>query len=225
MDGLANLNNQVEIARSDLSAPIGFLPKRIIDITLALSGIILLAPLLVICYLLTITTSSGPALFRHRRVGFNNKPFDCLKFRTMLVDAPERLHHLLESDPAAAREWAETRKLRRDPRITSIGAILRKSSLDELPQLFNVLRGDMSIVGPRPLSVRDALRMEEAWQKRRFSVKPGLTCLWQVSGRSNLSFEQWMELDLEYIDRWSLGLDGMILLRTIPAILLARGAS
>ena len=116
-------------------------------------------------------------------------------------------------------------KITNDPRMTRVGKWLRRASIDELPQLINVLLGEMSIVGPRPLSVRDAMRMEVAWQKRRFSVKPGLTCLWQVSGRNNLSFEQWMELDLEYIDRWSLQLDGIILLRTIPAILLARGAA
>lgn len=218
MDGLANLNNQVEIARSDLSAPIGFLPKRIIDITLALSGIILLAPLLVICYLLTITTSSGPALFRHRRVGFNNKPFDCLKFRTMLVDAPERLHHLLESDPTAAREWAETRKLRRDPRITSIGAILRKSSLDELPQLFNVLKGDMSIVGPRPITDEE-LGLYTASVGAYLACRPGITGLWQVSGRSTTTYDKRVACDAFYAQNWSIALDVKILIVTFPSLL------
>ena len=145
-----------------------------------------------------------------------------IKFRTMTIDAEaqiEDLEHLNE------KSGTPIFKIRNDPRVTRVGKWLRKTSIDELPQLFNVLLGDMSVVGPRPLSVRDALRMEEAWQKRRFSVKPGLTCLWQVSGRSNLSFEQWMQLDLEYIDRWSLKLDASILLRTIPAIVLARGAS
>jgi lipopolysaccharide/colanic/teichoic acid biosynthesis glycosyltransferase len=115
-------------------------------------------------------------------------------------------------------------KITNDPRVTRVGKYLRKFSLDELPQLVNVLLGDMSLVGPRPLALREALKLEEPFYKRRFSVRPGLTCLWQISGRSNLSFEEWMELDLEYIDRWSLNLDWWILLRTVPAVLTARGA-
>ena len=218
MDGLADLNSELKIARSDLSAPIGFLPKRIIDIVLALSGIILLAPLLVICYLLTIATSPGPALFRHRRVGFNNKHFDCLKFRTMLVDAPERLHHLLESDPTAAREWAETRKLRRDPRITAIGAILRKSSLDELPQLFNVLKGDMSIVGPRPITDEE-LSLYAASVGAYLACRPGITGLWQVSGRSTTTYDKRVACDAFYAQNWSIALDVKILIVTFPSLL------
>ena len=218
MDGLAGLDNEVEIARRDLSAPIGVLPKRIIDIALALSGIILLAPLLVICYLLTIATSPGPVLFRHRRVGFNGKHFDCLKFRTMLVDAPERLHHLLESDPMAAREWAETRKLRRDPRITAIGAILRKSSLDELPQLFNVLKGDMSIVGPRPITDEE-LERYTASVGAYLACRPGITGLWQVSGRSTTTYDKRVACDAFYAQNWSIALDVKILIVTIPALL------
>ena len=218
MDGLAGLDNEVEIARRDLSAPIGVLPKRIIDIALALSGIILLAPLLVICYLLTIATSPGPVLFRHRRVGFNGKHFDCLKFRTMLVDAPERLQHLLESDPAAAREWAETRKLRRDPRITAIGAILRKSSLDELPQLFNVLKGDMSIVGPRPITDEE-LERYTASVGAYLACRPGITGLWQVSGRSTTTYDKRVACDAFYAQNWSIALDVKILIVTVPSLL------
>ena len=218
MDGLAGLDNEVEIARRDLSAPIGVLPKRIIDIALALSGIILLAPLLVICYLLTIATSPGPVLFRHRRVGFNGKHFDCLKFRTMLVDAPERLHHLLESDPMAAREWAETRKLRRDPRITAIGAVLRKSSLDELPQLFNVLKGDMSIVGPRPITDEE-LERYTASVGAYLACRPGITGLWQVSGRSTTTYDKRVACDAFYAQNWSIALDVKILIVTVPALL------
>jgi exopolysaccharide production protein ExoY len=218
MDGLAGLDNKVEIARRDLSAPIGVLPKRIIDIALALSGIILLAPLLVICYLLMVATSPGPVLFRHRRVGFNGKHVDCLKFRTMLVDAPERLHHLLESDPMAAREWAETRKLRRDPRITAIGAILRKSSLDELPQLFNVLKGDMSIVGPRPVTDEE-LERYTASVGAYLACRPGITGLWQVSGRSTTTYDKRVACDAFYAQNWSIALDVKILIVTVPALL------
>src|SRR5437016_10038630 len=150
MNSLADTHNDLRFA-SEVTAPVGLTLKRITDIVIALSGIVLLAPLLIICFVATVVTSPGPALFRHRRVGFNGKYFDCLKFRTMVTDAPERLRQLLESNPIAAAEWTANRKLRNDPRITAIGAILRKSSLDELPQLFNVLRGEMRIVGPGPV--------------------------------------------------------------------------
>jgi lipopolysaccharide/colanic/teichoic acid biosynthesis glycosyltransferase len=183
--------------------------------------LVLLFPLLAFVALAIKFDSEGPVFFIQGRVGFNKRRFRMIKFRTMCADAEARMQEVEHLNEKSGPIF----KISKDPRTTRVGKWLRKASIDELPQLINVLFGDMSIVGPRPLSVRDALRMEEAWQKRRFSVKPGLTCLWQVSGRSNLSFEQWMELDLEYIDRWSLGLDGMILLRTIPAILLARGAS
>jgi exopolysaccharide biosynthesis polyprenyl glycosylphosphotransferase len=195
--------------------------KRVIDIVVALLMLVFLFPLLAFVALAIKLDSKGPVFFIQGRVGFNKRRFRMIKFRTMCADAEARMQEVEHLNEKSGPIF----KIGNDPRITRVGKWLRKTSIDELPQLINVLFGDMSIVGPRPLSVRDALRMEEAWQKRRFSVKPGLTCLWQVSGRSNLSFEEWMELDLEYIDRWSLGLDGMILLRTIPAILTARGAS
>lgn len=195
--------------------------KRMMDIVVAASLLFLLSPLLAIVALAIKLESEGPVFFIQERVGFNKRRFLMIKFRTMCIDAEARMQELEHLNEKSGPIF----KITNDPRTTRVGKWLRKASIDELPQLINIVLGDMSIVGPRPLSVRDALRMEVAWQKRRFSVKPGLTCLWQVSGRSNLSFEQWMELDLEYIDRWSLGLDGLILLRTIPAILLARGAS
>ena len=177
--------------------------------------IVFLFPFLALVALAIKFDSKGPVFFIQGRVGFNKRRFRMIKFRTMCADAEERMQEVEHLNEKSGPIF----KISKDPRMTRVGKWLRKASIDELPQLINVLLGDMSIVGPRPLSVRDALRMEEAWQKRRFSVKPGLTCLWQVSGRSNLSFEQWMELDLKYIDSWSLGLDGKILLLTIPAIL------
>jgi exopolysaccharide biosynthesis polyprenyl glycosylphosphotransferase len=195
--------------------------KRLMDILASAALLILLFPLLLVAAVLIKLDSRGPVFFIQDRVGFNKRRFRMLKFRTMLRDAEARMKEIEHLNEKSGPIF----KIRNDPRITRVGRWLRKTSIDELPQLVNVLLGDMSIVGPRPLAVRDALMMEEAWQKRRFSVKPGLTCLWQVSGRSNLSFEQWMELDLKYIDAWSLGLDGLIVLRTIPAILTARGAS
>jgi len=195
--------------------------KRIFDFVSAALLLVVAGPALILVALIIKIDSKGPILFVQERVGLNKRRFRMLKFRTMQQDAEARMSEIEHLNEKTGPIF----KIRNDPRITSVGRWLRRTSIDELPQLVNVLLGDMSIVGPRPLSVRDATRMELTWQKRRFSVKPGLTCLWQVSGRSNLSFDQWMKLDLEYIDRWSLKLDARILLRTIPAILLARGAS
>ncbi len=195
--------------------------KRLLDLLIAAVVLVFLLPLFVLIAIVIKLDSRGPVLFVQQRMGFNKRRFRMFKFRTMQIDAEARLKEIEHLNEKKGPIF----KIRHDPRITRVGCWLRKASLDELPQLINVLLGDMSIVGPRPLSIRDALLLEEAWQKRRFSVKPGLTCLWQVSGRSNLSFEEWMQLDLEYIDKWSLVLDCRILLRTIPAILFAKGAS
>jgi exopolysaccharide production protein ExoY len=223
MNSLAETRRVLRLASDGLPAPIGMTPKRVIDIILAFSGIVLLAPLLIICYVLTVITSPGPAVFRHRRVGFNGKHFDCLKFRTMVTDAPDRLQRLLESDPAAAAEWAANRKLRHDPRITPIGDILRKSSLDELPQLFNVLRGEMSIVGPRPVTDEELERYKSSIGAY-LACRPGITGLWQVSGRSSTTYEQRVAYDTFYASNWSVALDAKILVVTIPSLLTADSA-
>lgn len=194
--------------------------KRIVDVLGAVALLTLCAPLFVMIAILIRLDSRGSVFFSQERVGFNKRRFRMIKFRTMVADAEaqlEAIEHLNEKQGPIF-------KISKDPRITPIGRILRKFSLDELPQLINVLLGDMSLVGPRPLSTRDTSRLEESWQKRRFSVRPGLTCLWQISGRSNLSFEEWVALDLKYIDSWSLQLDWWILLKTIPAVITARGA-
>jgi lipopolysaccharide/colanic/teichoic acid biosynthesis glycosyltransferase len=166
-------------------------------------------------------TSAGPIFFPGERYGYNRRRFRMLKFRTMVQNA-EQLQHLYEDQNEAA---GPIFKIREDPRITPIGKILRRTSIDELPQLLNVLLGDMSLVGPRPMSTRDVQRFAEAALMRRFSVRPGITCLWQVSGRSNLGFEDWIALDLRYIDHWSLGLDFRILAWTVPAVVKGTGAA
>lgn len=195
--------------------------KRIIDVLVAVPALILLTPWFVLIAAAIKLTSLGPVFFIQERVGLNKRRFRCLKFRTMVPDAElqqAELEHLNEVQGAAF-------KITHDPRITPIGRFLRKTSFDELPQLINVLKGDMSLVGPRPLPVRDFQEFSEDWHRRRFSVRPGLTCLWQVNGRSSLSFEKWMELDLEYIDHWSLSLDLKILCKTIPAVIRGTGAA
>jgi exopolysaccharide biosynthesis polyprenyl glycosylphosphotransferase len=195
--------------------------KRILDIAGSVIGLIALSPVLVVTVLAVKVTSPGPAIFVQERVGFNKRRFRMFKIRTMSVDAEDRqaaLEHLNEARGPIF-------KIRQDPRLTAIGGFLRRSSLDELPQLVNVLRGEMSLVGPRPMSLRDVDRFSDPGAMRRFSMRPGLTCLWQIRGRSELGFDEWLQLDLEYIDRWSLALDLRILLQTVPAVLRGAGAA
>jgi len=223
MSELTEARRELRFGLVGLAHPIGLTSKRTIDIILALSGIVLLAPLLFICFVLTIATSPGPALFRHRRVGFKGEHFDCLKFRTMTVDSDERLGRLLETDSEAAAEWKANRKLRDDPRVTFIGEILRRSSLDELPQLFNVLKGHMSIVGPRPVTEEELERYDSSISAY-LACRPGITGLWQVSGRSNTTYSKRVACDAYYALNWSLALDIKILIVTIPSLLVADGA-
>jgi exopolysaccharide biosynthesis polyprenyl glycosylphosphotransferase len=198
----------------------GAVAKRAIDLAAASALLVLLAPLFALRALAVRLTSAGSAFFVQERVGLNGRTFPMFKFRTM-VDGAEALQLELESRNDAD---GPVFKIADDPRITPLGHFLRRSSLDELPQLLNVLRGEMSLVGPRPLPLRDVDGFREDAHRRRFSVKPGLTGLWQVSGRSTLPFEQWVEHDLRYVDAWSLRMDLEILVKTIPAVLRADGA-
>jgi exopolysaccharide biosynthesis polyprenyl glycosylphosphotransferase len=195
--------------------------KRAVDIIGSLSLLIVLSPIMLLAYILVKLDSRGPAIFAQERVGLSKRRFNIYKFRSMVVNA-ENLQNGLESQNEAE---GPVFKIKQDPRITRIGRILRKTSIDELPQLFNVLKGDMSLVGPRPLPVRDYNGFNQDWQRRRFGVRPGITCLWQISGRSAISFDQWMSLDMEYIDTWSLWLDMKILAKTIPAVMRGSGAA
>jgi len=194
--------------------------KRAIDILGAALGLVILSPLMVAIAIGIKLTSPGPIIYAQTRHGLRRRHFRMLKFRTMVANA-ENLQRMYESQNEAT---GPVFKIRKDPRVTRLGAFLRKSSLDELPQLINVLKGNMSLVGPRPLPTRDVSQFSEAWLLRRFSVPQGLTCLWQISGRSELGFDDWVALDLQYIDQWSLSLDLRILIRTIPAVLSGTGA-
>jgi exopolysaccharide biosynthesis polyprenyl glycosylphosphotransferase len=194
------------------------LVKGMVDRLFSFVSIVLLSPLLVFVSLLIKLTSKGPVFFTQTRCGINGRRFVFYKFRTMVADAELKKKELEHRNPKKI-----VFKIADDPRVTMIGRFLRKTSIDELPQLFNVLRGDMSFVGPRP-PVPDEVVKYEDWQRRRLSMKPGLTCLWQVNGRAELDFDEWMKLDLEYIDTWSLMLDLKILMKTIPAVLSTRGA-
>lgn len=195
--------------------------KRLLDIVFASLLLFLIAPFLVAIAVLIRVTSDGPAFYLQERVGLNKRRFLMYKFRTMIPNAEKMIEQLEQFNEVSGPVF----KIKDDPRITPIGKILRRASIDEVPQLLNVLKGDMSLVGPRPLPVRDYEGFNEDWQRRRFSVRPGITCLWQIKGRSSLSFNQWMNLDLQYLDEWSLWLDLKILIMTIPAVLKGTGAA
>lgn len=199
----------------------GLLLKRVFDLALASLLLLLALPAIVVIAACIKLDSQGPLFFGQLRVGLNRRPFRMLKFRTMVVGAERQQAELEARNEVAGAAF----KIKDDPRVTRVGRVLRRFSLDELPQLWNVLKGEMSIVGPRPLPARDVEAFSRRWQNRRFSVKPGLTCLWQANGRHDIAFDEWMELDLQYIDQWSFGLDLEIVLKTVPSVIRGTGAS
>jgi exopolysaccharide biosynthesis polyprenyl glycosylphosphotransferase len=198
---------------------VDFAVKRVFDTICATLLLLLLSPMLLVSAIAIKLTSRGPLIYRSRRPGIGGVPFHCFKFRTM-YEGSERAQAELE---AANEATGALFKIRRDPRVTPVGRVLRRFSIDELPQLWNVLRGEMSLVGPRPLPDRDYQRLED-WHKKRYLVLPGITGLWQVSGRSELDFDDLVRLDFLYLERWSVFLDLAILVRTVPAVFSRRGA-
>jgi exopolysaccharide biosynthesis polyprenyl glycosylphosphotransferase len=196
------------------------LAKRLMDIVLSSFLLALLSPLFLVVAIAIKMTSPGPVFFVQDRVGLSKRRFRLYKFRTMVSGAENQIDELETFNEMDGPVF----KIKDDPRITPLGRWLRKSSVDELPQLINVFKGDMSLVGPRPLPVRDFEGFDQDWHRRRFSVRPGITCLWQVNGRNNVSFDRWMMLDMQYIDQWSLSLDIEILAKTIPAVMRGHGA-
>jgi exopolysaccharide biosynthesis polyprenyl glycosylphosphotransferase len=194
--------------------------KGIFDRVGAAALLVLLSPLMLAAAAVIKLSSRGPVLFRQERCGLRGRVFTMNKFRSMVSDAEQRRAELMAFNEMDGPVF----KIAKDPRVTGIGRFLRRTSLDELPQLVNVLKGEMSLVGPRPLPVNEVRQFKDAWQRRRLSMKPGLTCLWQIAGRNTIGFEEWMRLDLQYIDSWSLWLDLKILLKTIPVVLMGKGA-
>ncbi len=207
------------------AAPVGGYLKRGLDIFVSSVMLISLAPIMLMVALIIYFTMGRPIVFSHERVGFQGVRFRCYKFRTMVKDAEERLTLHLQNDRAALAEWEATQKLRKDPRITWFGQLLRKSSLDELPQLVNIFRGDMTCVGPRPVTLDELHRRYGTSARHYLRARPGLTGLWQVSGRSNTSYRYRVAIDRTYVTSWSILLDVKILLKTAPAVFRLRDSS
>jgi len=211
-----------EVPRPDLAAPAKQRSKRVFDVVASAALIVLFGPLL-LAIALAVRCDGGAALFGHRRIGVGGTSFRCWKFRSMVPDAEAVLAHTLATDPEARAEWERDFKLRNDPRVTPLGQFLRKSSLDELPQLFNVLKGEMSLVGPRPIVAAEVERYGLAMEEYR-ACKPGITGLWQVSGRNDVDYAERVELDRRYAWSWSLKGDLMILVRTLGVVARRSGA-
>ncbi|CRX38083.1 sugar transferase [Estrella lausannensis] len=214
-----------EIAESLFPHRVRHIPwKRLFDIIFSAAVLLLASPLMLVITIMIRLTSKGRAIYSHERIGRGGRPFACYKFRTMYLDAEERLSEILERDTALKKEWLESRKLKCDPRVTPIGAILRKTSLDELPQFFNVLIGDLAVVGPRPV-VLDELKEHFGHKAVKIlTVRPGITGIWQVSGRSDTSYKTRVLLDEIYVDSCSFSLDVSLILKTIPKMVSTKGA-
>ena len=220
-DMVASRSTPVVASRSD--RPIGGAAKRTFDIIAVLLFIVGAAPLLVGCALLVLANSGAPVFYRQRRIGFDGQEFTCLKFRTMAVDAERTLREHLAKNSDARHEWQKNHKLRNDPRITPFGRLMRRASLDELPQLFNVLKGDMSLVGPRPIVADEVAKYQEHFSHYA-SARPGLTGLWQVSGRNGTTYARRVAYDVEYVRDWSLRRDIKIVVVTIAHVINGKGA-
>ena len=210
-------------APTDVPAGLTGALKRVMDLMIAVPLFIFILPLLATIAILIRSQGHGPVIFRQVRCGQGGVPFTCYKFRTMHIDAPKALEELLKRDPKAAAEWEKTQKLQNDPRITRIGRFLRRSSLDELPQLINIIAGDMSVIGPRPVTF-DELPRYGSKLAYYMAARPGVTGLWQVNGRSELTYQQRIDYDAEYAKTWSLVRDIRILIKTVPAVLMSKGA-
>lgn len=210
--------------RNNLNSRSNIFVKRLFDLSCSILGLILISPLFLGLMLLVKVSSKGPVFFGHKRIGKNGKEFGTIKFRTMYSDSAERLKHILKTDPEARKEWEANYKLKNDPRITPIGKFLRKTSLDEIPQLINIIRGEMSLVGPRPVIQEEIDKYYKEYKDYYYSIKPGLTGLWQISGRSDTDYDFRVQTDVWYVQNWSMWLDITILMRTPATVLKAKGA-
>lgn len=214
---------QVETATKAKEASAPAVLSRALDVFIALVALLFFLPVFLVVAIAIRCADPGPVFFRHRRIGLGGQTFGCWKFRTMVIDAEARLEKILQNDPEAAREWAEHQKLTHDPRVTALGNFLRRSSLDELPQLFNVLMGQMSIVGPRPIVEAEAARYGQHFALYCL-VRPGITGLWQISGRSDVRYFERVLLDVRYVSSRSMMRDLKIIVLTVPSVLAARGS-